>query len=126
MILQKARFVRRDQTINRFVSVLTLLFAGLGGVRAALPAPDPDDGGLSLAPGFRALVVADNLGPIRFISVADSGDIYIKKQHNGLIALRDRTGTGRADTVKSFGDEFGSGTGVRVHEGWLYFSTYDA
>ena len=29
--------------------------------RAALPAPDPDNGGITLPPGFRALVFADNL-----------------------------------------------------------------
>ena len=57
-----------------------------------MPTPDPDDGGLVLPPGFRALVVADQLGRIRFISAAPNGDIYIKKQRSGLIALRPSEG----------------------------------
>lgn len=102
------------------------LFSGCLRVWAALPRPDPDDGGLKLLPGFHALVVADKLGPIRFISVAPNGDIYIKKTRSGLIALRDTKGDGRCDKVQTFGTEFGAGTGVCVHENWLYFSTNDA
>jgi hypothetical protein len=34
---------------------------------ATLPTPDPDDGGIVLPPGFRALVVADNLVGIEAI-----------------------------------------------------------
>jgi glucose/arabinose dehydrogenase len=94
--------------------------------RAGLPVPDADDGGLTLPPGFHALVVADNLGRIRFISVGTNGDIYIKKQSSGLIALRDSKGNGRADVIKSFGTETGRGTGVSVRGQWLYFSTDDA
>src|SRR5450759_5382137 len=47
----------------------------------ALPAPDPDDGAINLPPGFRALVVADNLlagrprDALRFLTVAPNGDI---------------------------------------------------
>jgi len=105
--------------------VFALLFGCLP-VWAALPKPDLDDGELKLLPGFHALVVADNLGPIRFISVAPNGDVYVKKTRNGLIALRDTKADGRADHVQTFGTEFGAGTGVCVHENWLYFSTNDA
>jgi glucose/arabinose dehydrogenase len=105
--------------------VLAVFFSG-SPVLAALPKPDPDDGGLKLPPGFHALVVADKLGPIRFISVAPDGDIYIKKTRNGLIALRDTKGDGRADIAQTFGTGFGAGTGVSVHDNWLYFSTNDA
>lgn len=106
--------------------IVLVLICTLSAVRGALPAPDPDDGGLTLPPGFRALVVADNLGRIRFISVATNGDIYIKKAQGGLIGLRDSKGTGRADVVQPFGNEVGSGTGICVREPWLYFSTDDA
>ena len=44
-------------------------------VRAAVPAPDPDDGAIQLPAGFRALVVADNLGSLRFMAVTPSGDL---------------------------------------------------
>lgn len=112
---------------NRYpLPCVLFVLLGLFNTRAALPAPDPDDDGLTLPPGFHALVVADNLGRIRFISVATNGDIYIKKQGPGLLALRDAKGSGRADVVQTFGNDTGSGTGVCVRGGWLYFSTDDA
>jgi glucose/arabinose dehydrogenase/cytochrome c5 len=96
-----------------------------------LPTPDPDDGGLTLQPGFRALVVADNLIPesdakrhmdaLRFITVAPNGDVYVKSTREGIFALRDTNGDGRADEIKRFGT--GNGTGIAVHDGWLYYST---
>ena len=71
-----------------------LLLTGVwAAARGGLPAPDADDGGLTLPPGFRALVVADKLGRLRFMSVATNGDTYLKNQRNGLTALRDTGGT---------------------------------
>jgi glucose/arabinose dehydrogenase/mono/diheme cytochrome c family protein len=95
--------------------------------RAALPVPDPDDGAITLPPGFRALVVADNLvsrynaGALRFLTVAPNGDIYGKAYRNGLFALRDTNSDGRADVVEHFGS--GNGTCVTVRGDWLYYST---
>jgi glucose/arabinose dehydrogenase/mono/diheme cytochrome c family protein len=97
---------------------------------SALPAPDPDDGGIDLPPGFRALVVADNLiagqrgDALRFLTVADNGDIYVKSTRDGIFALRDTNGDGRADEIKRFGS--GNGTGIALHDGWLYYSTTTA
>jgi len=91
---------------------------------AALPVPDEDNGAISLPPGFRALVVADNLGPLRFMTVAANGDIYVKTRQKGIIALRDTDGDGRADVKQEFGA--GGGTGIALHDGWLYHSTNDA
>jgi hypothetical protein len=77
-------------------------------VRAALPAPDSDGGAITLPPGFRALVVADNLvsgyraGALRFPCVAPNGDIYGKAYQNGLFALRDTDGDGRARCRRAF------------------------
>ena len=72
---------------------LLLAFAALALVPAALPAavpaPDPDDGAIHLPSGFRALVVADNLGSLRFMAVAPNGDIYVKTMKEGIVALRD-------------------------------------
>lgn len=92
--------------------------------RAALPTPDPDDGGIKLPPGFRALVVADNLGPARFLTVAANGDVYLKTSQAGVWALRDKDGDGRAEIKESFGS--GGGTGIALREGWLYHSTNSA
>ena len=105
------------------LAVLSFVMPG----RAALPTPDPDDGAINLPPVFRALVVADNLtagrprDALRFITVAPNGDIYIKSTSDGIFALRDTNGDGRADVVKYFGT--GNGTGIALHDGWLYYST---
>jgi glucose/arabinose dehydrogenase len=83
--------------------------------------PAPDNGGITLPPGFRALVVADGLGPLRFLTVAANGDVYVKTSGDGIIALRDTSGDGRADVKETFGS--GGGTGIAIHDGWLYSST---
>lgn len=86
---------------------------------------DPDNGSLQLADGFAAYVVADELGGARHIAVNDNGDIYIKMRNTedggGIVALRDTTGDGRAD-IKEYFTDYG-GTGMGIHNGYLYFSS---
>jgi glucose/arabinose dehydrogenase len=104
--------------------LLAALFAlALTTAHAGLPAPDPDNGGLVLPPGFRALVVADNLKPLRQLAVAPNGDLYIKTRQAGIYALRDADGDGRAEIIREFGD--GGGTGIALRGEWLYHSTDD-
>ena len=91
--------------------------------KAGLPTPDADNGGLILPPGFRAIVVADNLKPLRNLTVAPNGDIYVKTRKDGIYALRDTNGDGRADVIKEFGS--GGGLGIALHGDWLYESTDD-
>ena len=55
------------------------------------------------------------------IAVAPNGDLYAKTRKDGIYALRDTNGDGIADEIKEFGD--GGGTGIAVHNGWLYEST---
>jgi glucose/arabinose dehydrogenase/cytochrome c553 len=120
------------------MKILTSLLA-IGVIVAAqqtsLPKPDPDDGAISLPPGFRALVVADNLvagkkvnntnEKLRGIVVAPNGDIYAKGQAGSIFALHDADGDGRAETVKEFGPGDG-GTHITLHDGWLYHSSRTA
>ena len=95
-----------------------------GGTKAgALPAPDADNGGLTLPPGFHAIVVADKLKPLRNMTVAPNGDIYVKTREAGIYGLRDTDGDGRADVIKEFGS--GGGTGIALRGEWLYSSTND-
>lgn len=103
---------------------LALVAASAAAFARELPAPDRDDGAIKLPPGFRALVVADDLGPLRFMTVAANGDIYVKTRSVGIIALRDADGDGRADVKASFGS--GGGTGIAVRDGFLYHSTNSA
>ena len=44
---------------------------------AAGPACDPDNGGLTLPPGFCAAVVAENVGRARHLVVAPNGDVFV-------------------------------------------------
>ncbi|MEZ4826624.1 MAG: PQQ-dependent sugar dehydrogenase [Bacteroidia bacterium] len=97
-----------------------------------LPPADPDNGGLVLASGFDALVVADSIGHARHLAVNDNGDIYVKLSSSdslrgGNVALRDTTGDGKADIIRNFGG-IGTqrghyGTAMVIHNGYLYFSS---
>ena len=110
--------------MKRFTLAVCLIAVASLGRGADLPKPDRDDGAITLPPGFRALVVADDLGPLRFMTVAANGDIYVKMRTVGIIGLRDTDGDGRAETRAAFGE--GGGTGIALQGGWLYHSTNDA
>ena len=82
-----------------------------------LPACDPDNGGLTLPPGFCALVVHEGVGEARHIVVNENGDIYAitrrgpagqqgqPRQPGGIYGFRDTNGDGKADVVtEKFGD----------------------
>ena len=132
---------------SRAVHVLMFAVLGAGAVASAVqgqssPAPaakagtvaslvpDPDDGGITLPEGFRAVVVADALkngdttGAIRFLAIAANGDVYVKTGLGGIIALRDTNGDGRADVKETFGE--GGGSGIALRDGYLYSSTTSA
>jgi len=117
--------------MNRFFRLLFVVsLVAAQRAAAALPAPDGDNGGLNLPPGFRAILVAENfLGArkneaLRFLAVAPNGDLYGKSRAEGIIAFRDTDGDGRFDVIKRFGT--GNGTGIALRDGWLYYSTSDA
>ena len=92
---------------------------------------DPDDGGLLLPNGFEAIVVTDSIGPARHLTVRDNGDIYVKLKRpyekGSVVALRDTTGNGKADLIRTFGafdpEEGNLNTGAEIHDGHLYVST---
>jgi glucose/arabinose dehydrogenase len=92
---------------------------------AALPSCDPDNGGIKLPDGFCALVVADNLGTARHLTVAPNGDLYVairngQNTKGGVVALRDTNGDGKADAKERFSDD--GGTGIAIRNGYLYFA----
>ena len=118
----KRQFVR--PAVSFLLLALLLFSLPAAPARAALPKPDPDDGAIKLPEGFRALVVADNLGPLRFLTVAANGDVFVKTKKEGILALRDKDGDGRAELKESFGS--GGGTGIALRDGWLYHSSTSA
>ena len=100
-----------------------LLFALTTSLAVALPQPDAANGDIKLPERFGAVVVADDLGGLRFITVSPAGDVFVKTRRSGIIALRDTDSDGRADERREFGS--GGGTGIAWRDGWLYHSTDD-
>lgn len=93
------------------------------------PSCDSDNGGITLAQGFCALVVADSVGPARHFVVAPNGDLFValrnlRNAKGGVVALRDTNRDGRMDVRERFGDNGGSGLALRGND--LYFATDDA
>lgn len=106
--------------------VLLFVLSVAGGQGAELPACDLDNGDITLADGFCALVVADNLGRARHLTVNDNGDVYVRfraggNSQGGIVGLRDTDGDGRADQQEWFDDTYG--TGIAVRGDYLYFSS---
>ena len=102
--------------------------------KGGLPSCDADNGGLTLPPGFCALVVHDGgIGEGRHIVVNDNGDIYVILRRGarpsekepfsagGIVGLRDTNGDGKADVVS---EKFGTvgGTGLELRNGYLYYA----
>ena len=89
--------------------------------------PDEDNAGLTLPEGFSSLIVADNLGSGRHIAVNKNGDIYLALRSlnngNGIVALRDTNGNGRADLIRYFGKTLT--TGIDINNGFLYYSNFN-
>jgi glucose/arabinose dehydrogenase len=136
--------------LSRAGGLVTLAIAGAGlaglatttrvtaAPDAALPvACAPDNGGLTLPPGFCATVFADHLGHARHLAVAADGTVYVNTWHSedyfpkgstpagGLIvALKDRDGDGVADVIERFGPALArggnGGTGIALWHGALY------
>jgi glucose/arabinose dehydrogenase/mono/diheme cytochrome c family protein len=106
----------------------------------ASPSCPDDDSGLKLPAGFCATLFADEIGHARHMVVAPSGVVYVntwsgpyfrQPPHDGgfLVALQDRSGTGRADVIERFGETVESGgtggTGIGIYEDWLYAEIND-
>jgi glucose/arabinose dehydrogenase len=93
----------------------------------AAPACDPSNGGITLPPGFCALVAADGLGAARHIAVAPNGDVYVALQGDGekggVVALRDTNGDGKFEAQEHFGS--GSLTGIALRNGYLYVAGFN-
>jgi glucose/arabinose dehydrogenase/mono/diheme cytochrome c family protein len=100
-----------------------------------------DDSGLKLPAGFCATVFADEIGHVRHMVVAPSGVLYVNTwsgkyygddtPHEGgfLVALQDKSGTGKADVLERFGETVQSGgaggTGIGMYKGSIYAESND-
>lgn len=114
--------MKKAGVLLTFLAVVTFACTNTAG---DLSGEGNDKTGLTLPKGFKATVVAEELGPGRHIAVRDNGDIYLQLRYNAgkgsTVALRDTTGDGKADVIKYFGNL--PGTGIKIHKGYLYTST---
>ena len=135
-----------NRTRDLCALTLTLTLCTAAGLARAADAakgtacPD-DNAGLSLPPGFCARIFADGIGHARHVTVAPSGVVYANtwsgryygndKPHPGgfLVALKDTSGSGKADVIERFGvtaDEGGhGGTGIFYYKNYLYAEIND-
>ena len=76
--------------------------------------------------GFCALVVADNIGPARHLTVAQNGDLFValedsrgkRRRHRRPARQGRRRPHGCHRAIRS-----GRGTGIEMRKGYLYFAT---
>lgn len=84
-----------------------------------------DNAGLTLPKGFKAEIVAENVGRARHIAVTKTGNIYVKLhrkiEDKGIVMLQDKDGDGKYETKTSFGNY--AGTGLFLKNGYLYASS---
>lgn len=115
-----------------------LVFLGLGHEAAAAGC---DTAGLKLPAGFCATVFADEVGHARHLTVTPGGTVYVNTwsgsyyddaklpERGFLVALRDTTGSGRADRIERFGDTPRNGgtggTGIAFYRNRLYAEAHD-
>lgn len=79
---------------------------------------DPGNAGLKLPAGFKAQVVADNLGAARHIAVTPQGDIYVKIQSSKPGKAIAVIHNGAAKTFGTY-----KGTGIVIKGNYLYASS---
>src|SRR5262245_54389026 len=112
--------------MNRMKTIGAVLIVSSALVLAAAGEPD----GLTLPPGFHAVVVAEGLGQIRHLAVRGNGSIYLSTPQNqdgrggGIIALH-LDANHHADQTQHFGSVDG-GTGIRFQSDRLYASAPSA
>jgi glucose/arabinose dehydrogenase len=96
---------------------------------------------LKLPAGFCATVFADGIGHARHMVVSPAGVMYVNTWSGSyygndtpppggfIVALRDKTGTGKADVVERFGETVHTGghggTGIGLYKGWIYAEIND-
>src|SRR6516164_6611331 len=144
-------FARSQKYLTRVFVLSALLWAASASVlaqqkpgQAAASEDNPcpnDDSGLALPPGFCATVFADNIGHARHMVVASDGVVYVNTwsgRYYGndtppaggfLVALQDKSGSGKAGTIERFGETVqtggAGGTGIGLYKGALYAEIND-
>jgi glucose/arabinose dehydrogenase len=128
--------------MNLASAVLVLVVSAVATPRGAAAAEcQNQDTGITLSPGFCATVFADNLGHVRHLAVSSDNVVYANSwsgryYHNDtppaggfLLALKDTTGSGKADVIQRFGPDKSAGaaggTGIALYDGAIYAELND-
>jgi glucose/arabinose dehydrogenase len=111
---------------NNLLLIILFAFSCTTKERNIIIDPDADNGGILLPDKFAAIVVADSLGRGRHLTVNNNGDIYVHLRRttdegHAIVALRDTTGDGRADISMGYSEV--TGTGIEIHNGYLYYAS---
>ena len=100
------------------VLALGLLAAGLPGVANAQGGPK-----LKVPPGFAIDVFADKVGSVRFMAIDPAGTLLVSEPSAGrVLALPDKNGRGKADSVQTVVTGLDQPHGLAFHEGALYIA----
>lgn len=123
--------------MKRVSLLLFLLWSAPAAAQAAQCAPD--NGGITLPPGFCASVFADFVGIARHVVAAPNGDLFVSlgearrsttsmigRLHpdsgdGGIVWLRDTNGDGRADQSSRVRAD--AATGLALQGSWIYLAT---
>jgi glucose/arabinose dehydrogenase len=124
-----------------FVASVLLAVAGASARAQQANACPNDDTGLTLPPGFCATIFADDIGHARHMVVSPEGVLYVNTwsgkyygddtPHAGgfLVALQDKTGSGKAGVNERFGETVqtggAGGTGIGLYKGAIYAEIND-
>ncbi len=104
-----AGFCHRDSTVHRPQAIQ----------------PDAGNAGLTLPPGFSALVVASGVGSARHMAATPQGNLFVKLDGNvngnGILLLQDDNKDGKAENISGFGNY--GGTGILIKNGYLFASS---
>ena len=95
----------------------------LGLLAAALPGAAEAQGGpkLKVPPGFAIDVFADKVGSVRFMAIDPAGTLLVSEPSAGrVLALPDKNGRGKADSVQTVVTGLDQPHGLAFHEGALY------
>ena len=95
----------------------------LGLLAAALPGVADAQGGpkLKVPPGFAIDVFADKVGSVRFMAIDPAGTLLVSEPSAGrVLALPDKNGRGKADSVQTVVTGLDQPHGLAFHEGALY------
>jgi glucose/arabinose dehydrogenase len=111
------------QAVAPVIAARASALLALGLLAAALPGAADAQGGpkLKVPPGFAIDVFADKVGSVRFMAIDPAGTLLVSEPSAGrVLALPDKNGSGRADSVQTVVTGLDQPHGLAFHEGALY------